>query len=67
MKKVKEICRNIIIFVVAMGVSILPTILLRTEEEVNTVFRQPGYWVISVFIAATATWQIVQWIKNSKK
>ena len=67
MKKVKAICRNIIIFVVAIGVSILPTILLRTEEEVNTLFRQPGYWAVSVFIAATVTWQIVQWINNSKK
>ena len=67
MKKVKEICRNIIIFVVAMSASILPTILFRTEEEVNTLFRQPEYWVITVFIGITVTWQIVQDIKNSKK
>ena len=67
MKKVKAICRNIIIFVVAISVSILPTILIRTEEEVNTLFRQPEYWVISAFIAATVTWQIVQGINNSKK
>lgn len=67
MKKVKEMCRNIIIFLVAMGVSILPTILLRPKEEANTLFRQPEYWVISVFIAAIVTWQIVQGINNSKK
>lgn len=67
MKKVKEICRNIIIFVVAMVVSILPTLLLRTEDEVNTLFQQPEYWVISAFIAATVTWQVVQGINNSKK
>ncbi len=67
MKKAKEICRNIIIFVVAMSASILPTILFRTEEEVNTLFRQPEYWVITVFIGITVTWQIVQDIKNSKK
>ena len=67
MKKVKEICRNIIIFLLAMSASILPTELFRTEEEVSTLFRQPEYWVITVFIAVTVTWQILQGINNSKK
>lgn len=67
MKKVKEICRNIIIFVVAMGVSILPTVMFRTEDEMTLLFRQPEYWVISAFIAAAVTWQVVQSINNSKK
>ncbi len=67
MKRVKEICRNIIIFMVAMGVTILPTLMFRTEEKMNILFRQPEYWVISAFIAAVVTWQVVQAINNSKK
>lgn len=67
MEKVKAICRDIIIFLLAMGVSILPTLMFRPEDEINTLFRQPEYWVISAFIAAIVTWQVVQAINNSKK
>ncbi len=66
MKKVKEMCQNIIIFAVTMGISILPTLLFRTEEEMNILFQQPEYWVISVFIATIATKQVIQGINNSK-
>jgi hypothetical protein len=67
MKKLKAICSNIIIFVVAMGVCILPSLMFRTEDEMNTLFRQPEYWALSTFIAAIVTWQVVQAINNSKK
>ncbi len=65
MKKVKEICRNIIVFVVSMGVSILPTLIFKTEDAMNILFRQPGYWVMSAFIATIVTWNFVQFINNS--
>ena len=66
MKKVKELCRSIIIFVVAMGMSvILPTLLLRTEDEIITLFQRPEYWVVSAFIAAVITWLLVR--ANSNK
>ena len=66
MKKVKELCRSFIIFVVAMGMSvILPTLLLRTEDEIITLFQRPEYWVVSAFIAAVITWLLVR--ANSNK
>lgn len=71
MKRVKETCRNIIIFIVAMGLCILPTLIfaliLGTKEQIITGFRQPEYWVFTAFIAVIATWQYVKDINNSKK
>lgn len=67
MKKVKDICRNIAIFVAMVGVSLLPTAIFRTEDERNVLFQQSEYWAITVFIAAAVTWQVIQAINNSKK
>lgn len=64
MKKAKKILRNIAIFVLMMGVSILPTLTFRTKDEINAFFRLPEYWIISAFIAAIAT--LVYAVSNSK-
>lgn len=66
MKKAKKICFNIITFVVTICVSVFPTLMFRTKEEINFLFRQPEYWIISVAIAMFVTWIAAQVI-NSKK
>ena len=66
MEKVKKICRIILIFALAMGASILPTIMLCAEEQKNMLFRTPEYWVISAGLAAAITWKFIREIKNSK-
>lgn len=67
MNKVKEVCRNIIIFFALFGANILPTLMYQTKDDMNALFRQPEYWVISVFIALLITWGVIQIINNSKK
>ncbi|MCI9177183.1 MAG: hypothetical protein HFJ28_01025 [Clostridia bacterium] len=62
----KKACRIIIIFMLAMGASILPTVLLKTKDEMNILFQQPKYWIITLFIAAIVTWQIVKATNDSK-
>ena len=67
MKKAKRICRNILIFILMIGLSMVPTVIFRTKDEINILFRQPGYWIITAGIALVLTWQIIQVIKKYKK
>ena len=67
MKKFKKICRSIIVFLLIIGISIVPTLIFRTRDEVKILFRKPEYWAISILISVIITWQVVQDMNNSKK
>ena len=58
MKNAKGICRNIIIFVVTMAGIMSPTLLFGAEEEMNAVFGQPEYWMISLLISLLITMDV---------
>ncbi len=67
MKKLKRGCRIVIIFMLLMSVSIVPTLLFRTKDEISSLFRQPAYWVITLSFAVFVTWQVVTAIEKNEK
>jgi len=66
MKRMKKILCTISVFIGCMGISILPTILFRAKN-LYFFFRQPDYWIITVFLATAATYGLVQEMDDKTK
>ena len=61
----KKTCEIILWFLLFFCVIRLATPMIKTEDELNTLFQMPVYWIIIIVIAAIAT-GVYMLYKNSK-